>query len=194
MDDKRKKILVWVLTVLISFSAGYVTAYPTEPAQLDAPTITSTHNDIWGITIEWDAVYDADGYKVYRGQKPDLYTKIGETSETSFYDNTAKIDTIYFYRIRAISNNEKTQNSEISNFYSSKISTEASKGFLKNETYEDNTYEDDYSEDYIEETVYITDTGTKYHKYGCQYLSQSCIEISLDDALAEGYTACSRCW
>lgn len=194
MDDKRKRILIWVLTVLISFSAGYVIAYPTEPAQLDAPTITSTHNDIWGITIEWDAVYDADGYKVYRGQKPDLYTKIGETSETSFYDNTAKIDTIYFYRIRAISNNEKTQNSEISNFYSSKISTEASKGFLKDETYEDSTYEDDYSEDYIEETVYITDTGTKYHKYGCQYLSQSCIEISLDNALAEGYTACSKCW
>lgn len=194
MNDKRKKILIWVLTALISFSAGCVIAYPKEPSRLEAPTITNTHNDIWGITIEWDAVYDADEYKVYRGQKPDLYTKIGETSETSFYDNTAKIGTVYFYRIRAISNNGKTQNSVISNFYSSKISTKPSKGFSEDEIYDDEIYEDDYLEDFIEETVYITDTGTKYHKYGCQYLSQSCIEISLDDALAEGYTACARCW
>lgn len=75
MDDKLKKILIWALTVLISFSAGCVITYPKEPSQLDAPTITKTHNDIWGITIEWDAVYYADGYKVYRGLKPDLYTK-----------------------------------------------------------------------------------------------------------------------
>lgn len=43
-------------------------------------------------------------------------------------------------------------------------------------------------------TVYVTRTGSKYHKYGCQYLSQSCIPISYADATAKGYTACSRCW
>lgn len=42
-------------------------------------------------------------------------------------------------------------------------------------------------------TVYITRTGGKYHSYGCGYLSRSCIEISLYDAVNRGYTPCSRC-
>lgn len=43
-------------------------------------------------------------------------------------------------------------------------------------------------------TVYITSTGSKYHKYGCQYLSQSRIPIPLTEAKNQGYTACSKCW
>lgn len=42
--------------------------------------------------------------------------------------------------------------------------------------------------------VYTTNTGEKYHRNGCQYLRQSKIAISLDDAINQGYTACSRCW
>ena len=44
------------------------------------------------------------------------------------------------------------------------------------------------------QTVYITRTGSKYHRNGCQYLRQSQIAISLSDAKARGYTACSRCF
>ena len=42
-------------------------------------------------------------------------------------------------------------------------------------------------------TVYITRTGEKYHESWCRYLSRSKIAISLGDALARGYTACSVC-
>lgn len=42
-------------------------------------------------------------------------------------------------------------------------------------------------------TVYITKTGEKYHRDGCQYLSKSQIAIDLDQAKLRGYTACSRC-
>ena len=41
--------------------------------------------------------------------------------------------------------------------------------------------------------VYITNTGAKYHKYYCGYLWNSCIEISLQDAIDSGYTDCKRC-
>ncbi len=41
--------------------------------------------------------------------------------------------------------------------------------------------------------VYITKTGEKYHRAGCQYLRKSCIEITRASAIAQGYTACSRC-
>lgn len=42
-------------------------------------------------------------------------------------------------------------------------------------------------------TVYITETGSKYHRAGCSYLKKSCISISLSDAKSRGYTPCSRC-
>ena len=41
--------------------------------------------------------------------------------------------------------------------------------------------------------VFVTNTGTKYHVYGCSYLSKSCNLRTLEDAVREGYTACSRC-
>ena len=44
-----------------------------------------------------------------------------------------------------------------------------------------------------EKTVYITNTGKKYHKDSCSYLTQSKISISLSKAIKQGYTSCSRC-
>lgn len=42
-------------------------------------------------------------------------------------------------------------------------------------------------------TVYITNTGSKYHRDGCQYLSKSKIAISLTDAKARHYEPCKVC-
>lgn len=42
-------------------------------------------------------------------------------------------------------------------------------------------------------TVYITETGEKYHQISCRYLKDSCIEISLSKAISRGYTPCSVC-
>ena len=49
------------------------------------------------------------------------------------------------------------------------------------------------SSDTNELTVYITDTGSKYHRSGCRYLSRSKHAISKSDALSRGYDACSVC-
>ena len=43
------------------------------------------------------------------------------------------------------------------------------------------------------ETVYTTNTGKKYHRDGCRYLSESKIPISLSDAIARGLTPCKVC-
>ena len=45
----------------------------------------------------------------------------------------------------------------------------------------------------VEETVYVTKTGEKYDRNGCQYLSKSKRAIGLSDAKAAGYSPCSRC-
>ena len=42
------------------------------------------------------------------------------------------------------------------------------------------------------ETVYVTRTGSKYHKSGCSYL-KSKYAITKADAIEQGYTPCSRC-
>lgn len=42
-------------------------------------------------------------------------------------------------------------------------------------------------------TVYITNTGSKYHRAGCRYLKDSQIAININDAIAQGYTACKNC-
>ena len=44
-----------------------------------------------------------------------------------------------------------------------------------------------------ERTVYITETGSKYHRSGCRYLSKSKIAIDLSSAKAQGYSPCSVC-
>lgn len=48
-------------------------------------------------------------------------------------------------------------------------------------------------QDKIETIVYVTKSGTKYHRDGCGYLKKSKIPISLEDAEAKGYTPCSKC-
>jgi len=42
-------------------------------------------------------------------------------------------------------------------------------------------------------TVYVTETGKKYHRAGCRYLRKSKIPISLKEAKRSGYTPCSVC-
>lgn len=45
----------------------------------------------------------------------------------------------------------------------------------------------------IEKTVYITNSGNKYHRAECKYLSKSEIPIKKSEAINEGYTPCSVC-
>ncbi|MCF6466390.1 ComEC/Rec2 family competence protein [Clostridium sp. Cult2] len=44
-----------------------------------------------------------------------------------------------------------------------------------------------------ESTVYITNTGSKYHRSGCRYLKKSKIPIKLSEAKSQGYTPCKVC-
>lgn len=42
-------------------------------------------------------------------------------------------------------------------------------------------------------TVYITETGEKYHRAGCRHLKDSQIAIDVNTAISRGYTACKTC-
>jgi len=45
----------------------------------------------------------------------------------------------------------------------------------------------------LAQTVYITQSGKKYHTSNCSYLSSSKISIELSEAKEKGFTPCSRC-
>ena len=42
-------------------------------------------------------------------------------------------------------------------------------------------------------TVYLTKSGSKFHRDGCSSLSKSKIAISYEDAVARGFEPCGRC-
>ena len=56
-----------------------------------------------------------------------------------------------------------------------------------------NTEESVHEESGYEETVYVTNSGSKYHSDGCVYLKYSSNEIDLSEAEEQGYTPCSKC-
>lgn len=45
----------------------------------------------------------------------------------------------------------------------------------------------------VEQTVYVTKTGKKFHRNGCRSLSKSKISISRSNAIKKGYSPCSVC-
>jgi competence protein ComEC len=49
------------------------------------------------------------------------------------------------------------------------------------------------STSYDSETVYITNTGSKYHRDGCRHLSKSKIPTTRGAAIAQGYGPCGTC-
>ena len=55
-------------------------------------------------------------------------------------------------------------------------------------------YNESGSNSDTDDTVYITNTGRKYHRSGCRYLRESREGISLSKAEARGYTPCKVCY
>lgn len=47
--------------------------------------------------------------------------------------------------------------------------------------------------DALQQTVYVTKSGTKYHRVNCGYLKNTDLAITVEQALANGYSPCSIC-
>lgn len=86
--------------------------------------------------------------------------------------------------------NLKSQNNSNNNTSSSTTSTKSTKSETSTKSISSNSSNTNNSQS---RTVYITDTGSKYHSSSCSYLKKSKRAISLNDAKSQGYTPCSRC-
>lgn len=61
------------------------------------------------------------------------------------------------------------------------------------ETFENNKEPTQTNLDTTGNTVYLTKSGTKFHRDGCSSLAKSKIPISYEDATARGFEPCGRC-
>ena len=172
----KKKIL---LSAIISIILVFTSAVPSFAAtKLERPEISDISHGSKYISLEWDYVSHADAYKVYRStSKSSGFKVIDTTYDEEYTDSSVSKGKKYYYKIKAISYSDEYKDSSLSKWRSSKIP----KAKAKKKTYTSGS------------TVYITDTGEKYHNAGCRSLRKSCIPISLSSAKSRGYTACSLC-
>lgn len=51
----------------------------------------------------------------------------------------------------------------------------------------------DDNEAVLKDTVYITESGSKYHRADCRFLMKTKTPIDTQDAIKQGYTPCDVC-
>ena len=153
-------------------------------AKLSRPVIESVTTKKSSIVISWGFVEDADGYYVYRSTSKDgKFSRVAETDEDSYQDSNIKKGKRYYYKLRAFSDGEY-KDSSLSKWKSAKVKKASSA----------NPAPVTPSGADGETIVYITETGSKYHRSTCRTLKDSRIKTTLDSALSNGYTACGICY
>ena len=152
---------------------------PPENRKPGAPGYLSSSQVDDYVHLNWQASSPCSnpiaGYNIYRKES-------GRSNETvlasvsayvfSYNDINVSGGKTYSYSVTAFDSISPPMESDHSNTSTITVQNEESG-------------EDDY--------VYITSSGTKYHRDGCRYLSTSKIKISLAEAKRKGYTPCSVC-
>lgn len=168
----KKKITSVALVITMLFSS-VITGF--AGTRLSRPVIEDIDAGKSSIKIDWNYISHSDGYRVYRSTSSDgTYKYIGSADESWYRDYNVKKGTRYYYKVRAISYGDYS-NSLLSKWRSGKVNKPVS---TKNNS----------------QIVYVTNTGSKYHRAGCGYLWNSSNPISLSTAKSRGYSPCSRCW
>lgn len=146
--------------------------------KLSKPSLTAKAAGATKVKLSWKKVNGASGYKIYKyNTKKKKYTvvKTIKTSSTKSWTNKKlKTGKKVKYKMRAY----KTVNGKA--VYSAYSKTKSATPKAKKKKSSGGT-------------VYITKTGTKYHRGSCRYLRQSKIKISRSQAIAQGYKACKVC-
>lgn len=177
---KKLAALSLIVTLLLS-SLGSTFA----SSRLTQPVIEEIEAGKNSIKIDWDYVQHADEYDIYRATSSKGTYKYISTSDESWYrDYDIKKGKKYYYKVRAVSYGDY-DNSKLSKWRSGKVEKPVSNSSPSSSV----------STSIVNgQTVYITNTGAKYHRAGCRYLRKSSQAISLSTAQSYGYTACSVCW
>lgn len=168
-----KKIVSAILIALTVFAFSF-NAYAAKT--IAAPSVTVTVSKRTA-KITYKKVKGAKKYEIYMKRSGGSWRRIAKTSKVSYNKKSLNFGTKYYFKVRAVSGAQKSK------FSSTRSITTTHKPVAKTTKAAQNS-----------ETVYVTETGEKYHRSGCRYLSDSKISISLSSAKSSGYTPCSVCY
>lgn len=160
-----KKIVSCILCAIIVFAAPMSSV--SAKTSLSKPTVTVTAG-VKKATIKFKKVSGAKKYQIYMKKSGGSWSKIKTTTSLKYTKTSLSSGKTYYFKVRAVDKNGNK--SSFSTAKKVKIKSSSSSS-----------------------TVYITDTGKKYHRSTCGSLSRSKHKISLSSAKAKGYTACARC-
>lgn len=139
------------------------------------PVVTAKKSNNKAV-LTWKAVKGADAYRVYSYDAlSKKYIKLATVTDTTFTSKSLSVGTHKFY-VRAVEKSGKSYKKigEKSKVVSVKISDTAK------------------TSSSVGQTVYITQTGKKYH-YNNQCNGGSYYATTLSDAKSKGLTPCQRC-
>ena len=174
MKTKLTSFFIIATMVFSSFAPAFASG------RLSRPVIEEIKAGKSSIKIDWGYVEHADAYDIYRAtSKNGTFYYLANASESWYRDYSVTKGQRYYYKVRALSYYGSYSDSRLSNWRSAKVKKAKTLTTSSCST---------------SQTVYITRTGGKYHRYGCRYLRSSCIATSLDSAFSNGYGACSVCW
>ncbi|MBR1483951.1 MAG: hypothetical protein IJ598_13440 [Ruminococcus sp.] len=74
------------------------------PKKVATPTFSSITSTSKGVKLSWNAVRDADNYRVYYKNRKGDWVRMAETTSTSYVDTDVNFGTTYTYTIRCVDN------------------------------------------------------------------------------------------
>lgn len=168
-----KRVLSCVLCFTLMFSLPMISASAGNPSK--RPVISVLLNGK-SAKISIKRVKGAKKYQIFMKTSGGRWKKIKTTTAQHYTKSSLNSGKTYYVRVRV-----SYKNGNVGKYSSTKKVTVKSHPSSSGSSSSNS------------QTVYITDTGEKYHRLGCSSLSKSKHAISLSDACAKGYTPCARC-
>ena len=109
-----KKTIKWLTVALavVLLLAGAFTRLESNSAVSSTPVLSSITNVSEGIEIQWDAVPNAQLYRVFRQNDSGAWEPIVDTTATGYVDRTAEPGNEYTYTVRCMDRTGKTYTSD----------------------------------------------------------------------------------
>ncbi|MBQ8182887.1 MAG: hypothetical protein IJ025_03180 [Clostridia bacterium] len=96
-----KKPIALLISIILPAALAVSISVTIFAAYLKTPVITSIANQTEGIKINWDEVYGATGYRVYRRCKGEKWSYLETVTETEYLDRNTENGIYYIYTLRA---------------------------------------------------------------------------------------------
>ncbi|MCQ4635945.1 hypothetical protein NE619_04335 [Anaerovorax odorimutans] len=203
MKSIKRKTIAAIITLTVVLTMGFAvpasaqTGGPTNAAwkntsalstvktkavpaasELAKPDLKAKATGATKVKLSWKKVSGASGYKIYKynneKKKYTVVKTIKKAGTKSWTNKNLKTGKKVKYKMRAY---KKKGGKTVYSAYS-KVRTATPKAKKQSSS---------------GKTVYITKTGSKFHRGSCRYLSRSKIAISRSEAVAQGYDPCKVC-